>query len=100
MTIHVNIADFGSRLSELVAAAIRGEEVILDQAGAPQVRLTPLAPAATLGAEEKERIVAKRRSAIGMYAHLVGDRDIDVRALKPTEAELDEWEQRKFGPAD
>ncbi len=39
MTIHVNIGEAKTRLSELVAAAVRGEDVVLDRAGQPQVRL-------------------------------------------------------------
>ena len=71
MTIHVNIGEAKTRLSELIAAAIRGEEVILDKAGVPQVRLVPEKAASVI---EREAIAAKRKAALGCltakYAHL------------------------------
>ena len=36
--------DAKTRLSELVAAAERGEEVVIARSGAPIVRLVPIAP--------------------------------------------------------
>ena len=71
MTIHVNIGEAKTRLSELVAAALRGEEVVLQKAGEPKVRLVALPKAAML---EREVRAAKRKAAIGFarakYAHL------------------------------
>ena len=43
MTIHVNIGKAKSNLSKLIAASLRGEEVVIDHDGVPQVRLTPVA---------------------------------------------------------
>lgn len=63
MTIRVDISGAGERLEELVAAAVRGEEVVLDKAGEPQVRLTPVADAA---AENANRIAREREAAIGV----------------------------------
>jgi prevent-host-death family protein len=97
MGIHVNIAEAKARLSELVAAAVRGEEVVLDRAGKPQVRLVALVDAS---AAEIARRAEKRKSAFGMYTHLVGDRSIDVRSLKLTDAEQEAIHDRKFGAAD
>lgn len=97
MGVHVNIAEAKARLSELVAAAVRGEEVILDRAGKPQVRLVAVSDAS---ASEIARRSEKRKSALGMYAHLVGNRSIDVRRLKLTEAEQEAEYDRKFGAAD
>lgn len=50
MAIH-NVADAKTHLSQLLDAALKGEEVILARAGKPLVRLVPVtAPAArTLG---------------------------------------------------
>ena len=42
MTIHVNIGEAKTQLSKLVAAVLRGERVILDRAGEPQVELVPV----------------------------------------------------------
>ena len=45
MTIHVNIGKAKAQLSSLVAASLRGEEVIIDHDGKPQVRLIPVVEA-------------------------------------------------------
>ena len=45
MTIH-NVADAKAHLSQLLEAALRGEEVILARAGKPLVRLVPVEPPA------------------------------------------------------
>ena len=39
--MQMNVADAKARLSELIAAAERGEEVIISRAGQPVVRLVP-----------------------------------------------------------
>jgi prevent-host-death family protein len=54
MTIHVNIGEAKAKLSKLIAATMRGEEVVIDHAGKPKVRLTPVAEA------ESEDKVARR----------------------------------------
>lgn len=65
MTIHVNIGEAKTRLSYLIAAALRGEEVVIDRNGQPQVRLVPEQVTRDL---ERERIVARRRAAFGKFA--------------------------------
>lgn len=40
----VNMQDAKTRLSQLVARAEAGEEIVLARAGRPAVRLTPVAP--------------------------------------------------------
>lgn len=62
MGIHVNIGEAKTRLSELVAASLRGEEVILSKAGRPVVRLIALDDA--LEVERAER-AAKIKAWIG-----------------------------------
>lgn len=42
MAIHVNIGEAKAKLSKLIAASMRGEEVIIDHAGTPQVKLIPV----------------------------------------------------------
>ena len=42
MTIH-NVAEAKAHLSQLLAAALKGEEVIVARAGTPLVRLVPVA---------------------------------------------------------
>ncbi len=45
MTIHVNIGKAKANLSKLISASLRGEEVVIDHDGNPQVRLIPVAEA-------------------------------------------------------
>jgi antitoxin (DNA-binding transcriptional repressor) of toxin-antitoxin stability system len=71
MTIHVNIAEAKSRFSEICAAALRGEEVIVQNAGVPKLRLVALPEAA---AEER----AARRARIDILLekmHAIPDRE-------------------------
>lgn len=96
MTIHVNIGQAKTRLSELVAAAMRGEEVVLQKAGAPQVKLVPVPEAEQA---RREEIAAKRKAAFGAlaakYAHLRPEDTIVPPSM--TEEEIEERFQRKFG---
>lgn len=56
-----NIGEAKTRLSELVAASLRGEEVILAKAGMPVVRLTVIPEAA---ADIAQREIAARAAAM------------------------------------
>lgn len=96
MTIHVNIGQAKTRLSELVAAAMRGEEVVLDKAGDPQVRLVPVEEARALSREE---IGARRRAAFGMFREQARGYDHSLEALKADRGDPEERFRRKFGPA-
>lgn len=95
MTIHVNIGEAKTRLSELVAAAVRGEEVVLSRAGDPQVRLMPVGQRSE---EELAARAARRLSAFGMWKGRTINPD---GALAPimTDEELEERWNEKFGPA-
>lgn len=97
MTIHVNLGEAKTRLSELVAAAVRGEDVVLAKAGEPQVRLTPVAAATD---QERERISQQRKRALGMYRHLAEGFDLSLESLKSERGDPDERYRRKFGAAD
>ena len=96
MTINVNIGEAKTRLSELVAAVLRGDEVVLCKAGVPQVKLVPVA-----GAEEARRqdLVARRKAAFGMFAekyrHLHGTGALDSPPAM-TDEEIEERIRRKF----
>jgi prevent-host-death family protein len=85
MTIHVNIGEAKTQLSKLIAAAKRGEEVIITRAGSPEVRLVPADPDQRL-----KEIAEKRRSFFGSWKGLVDDSDIDWFAPMP-EQELAKW---------
>jgi prevent-host-death family protein len=97
MTIHVNIGEAKTRLSELVAAVKAGEKVCIDKAGEPQVLLVSV--------EEQEQLIrelraARRVRAIGAWRERYKDIvDTDAMLVPPsmTEAELEERIQRKFG---
>lgn len=95
MTIHVNIGEAKTRLSELVGAARRGEEVVVAKAGEPQVRLVPVI---TLDANDRERVARRRQAAFGMWRHKFGDTltDLDVRAIKPSDEDWDNHYRAKF----
>lgn len=94
MTIHVDIGDAKTCLSELIAAALRGEEVVVSKAGEPQVRLVPVAQKADA---EREARVARRLSALGMWKGLIPE-DFEVPPSM-TDEQLEERWNRKFGPA-
>ena len=84
MTIHVNIGAAKTRLSELLAAAKRGEEVIITRAGAPEARLVPIDPDAA-----RKAIAAKRRQFFGSWKTKLDDK---IDWLAPmTDEELSQW---------
>lgn len=84
MTIHVNIGAAKTRLSELLAAAKRGEEVIITRAGSPEVRLVPIDPDQHL-----REIAEKRRNFMGSLKGKIPE-DIDWFAPMSDE-ELAQW---------
>jgi prevent-host-death family protein len=88
MTIHVNISEAKTRLSELVTAALRGEDVVLNKAGRPVARLVPEPEAAAL---EREVIAAKRRALYGRHAGKFTEEELTI----PDES-ADEYEDRRF----
>jgi len=90
MVTQVNIADAKARLSELVSAAVRGEDVVLARAGAPQVRLVAVKEASDA---ERSRRSAKRKAAFGMWKEAFEGYDTVVPPSM-TETEIDERERR------
>jgi prevent-host-death family protein len=79
MTIHANIGEAKTRLSQLVAAALRGEQVVLDKNGEPQVRLVPVVGASE---SERERIIAKRRAFVGRWTKAMEKVDTSPAAIR------------------
>ena len=96
MTIHVNIGEAKTRFSELLAAAVRGEEVVVNKAGVPFATIVPRPEALAL---EREVRAAKRKAAFGClaekYAHLPPEA-FDVPPSM-TDEEYEERIKRKFG---
>jgi antitoxin (DNA-binding transcriptional repressor) of toxin-antitoxin stability system len=93
MTIHVNIGEAKTRLSELVAAALRGEEVVLQRAGKPQVKLVALEDASR---SEREAIAKRRVAAIGFAREMFSDHDLSLETLK-AEREYAPWRRQAYG---
>ena len=84
-----------TRFSELVAAAVRGEEVVVSKAGEPQVRLVAVQERSQA---EREAIVARRLAALGMWKDIIPP-DFEVPASM-TDEELEErWHRKGDGPA-
>jgi prevent-host-death family protein len=73
--MQVNMHEAKTRLSELVAAALRGEEVVIANAGRPVVRLVPTGDAAQAAIRERG---AQRRAALGMFARAYAQHGPDV----------------------
>ena len=95
MTIHVNIGEAKSRLSELIAAALRGEEVVLARAGVPTARIVPVDAGETLA---RQALAVRRMAAVGLYRQKYADvigREAGAPAM--TDAEADARFERKFG---
>ena len=55
MTIHVNIGKAKANLSKLISASLRGEEVVIDHDGKPQVRLIPVVDAAAIDRDARRK---------------------------------------------
>ena len=79
MSIQVNIGEAKARFSELCAAALRGEEVILKKAGVPKLRLAPLEDAQLA---EQKRIATKRRAAIEKARKAFSGPDVPIEAFQ------------------
>lgn len=79
MTISVNIGEAKARLSELVAASVRGEEVVLSRAGVPQARIVPVQAATDA---RLERLREKRRKAFGMFEGRFEGADLSLTAFQ------------------
>lgn len=91
MTIHVNIGEAKTRFSELVAAALSGEEVIVQKAGIPKLRLVPIEE---VDLERRKEIARNRVGAIGKYKEAFEGYDVSLKALKVDGVSLDKKAKR------
>ena len=78
MTVHMNIAKAKARLSELVALAESGEDVVISRGGKPVVRLNPVTPPAPSGPR-----------VLGFWSHLGEMRDPDLFLQPDAKLEAD-----------
>ena len=93
MGMQFNIGEAKNRLSQLVAAARRGEDVVIALAGQPQVKLVPVEGVQEL---EREAEIARRMSAFGMFKDSY-NADAVERAMAPmSDEELEEWYGNKW----
>lgn len=87
MTIHVNIGEAKTRLSQLIAALKRGERVVIDRDGEPEVELNLVSP--TRGKEERRaRLVAFMGSKRGAVSD-----EVDWFQPDFSDEELDDLER-------
>ena len=94
MTIHVNIGEAKTRLSELLNAMKRGEQIVIMRAGEPEAELVPARTSHSTTREERAR---KRKSAFGMYRDAFKGADLSLEALKAERGDPEERFERKFG---
>ena len=93
MTIHVNIGEAKTRLSELIAAVLRGEEVVLRKAGVPTARIVAIEDA---GAARRAAIAAERVANLGFAEEKYRGVDLTVPPYFDEDYE-EERHRRKFG---
>ena len=93
MTIHVNIGEAKTKFSSLIAAALRGEVVIVNKAGRPVIRLVPEQMALDL---EREATRAKRAAWMGSGIDRMPSGTGDL-FLQPTYTD-EEWAQIENSP--
>lgn len=96
MTIHVNIGEAKARLSELVEAALRGENVVLQKAGVP---VADLIPRPERLAERRQEIGRRRRENFGLHRGRYTDEELTV-PVERIDDYLEERFERKFGAPD
>jgi prevent-host-death family protein len=77
MTIHVNIGEAKTNLSRLIQASLNGEEVFIDKAGEPLVRLVPARDLPSPGAQ--------RSAAFGSMKDMIPDLDWEAPAFTDEE---------------
>lgn len=91
MGIQVNIGEAKTQLSKLIAAAKRGEDVIIALNGAPAVRMLPVVESP---ATAREALAAKLKAFHGSFKGRL-DMSLDWEAPSMTEDEVRAWEERE-----
>ena len=93
MGMQFNIGEAKNRLSQLVAAARRGEDVVIALAGQPQVKLVPVEGVQEL---EREAEIARRMSAFGMFKDSYNADAVELAMAPMSDEELEEWYGNKW----
>ena len=102
MTIRFSIEAANPDLSKMVAASLRGEDVVLSEKGQAVARIVPIGaasdrPALTL--EERQARAQKRVANIGKWRDAFEGYDTDPEPSM-TDEEVEAKARRIFGPAD
>ncbi len=69
----------------MVAAAKRGEDVVIARSGRPEVRLVPVDD---IGSDARAAEHARRASAFGLYRHSFNDKGAEALMAPLSESEL------------
>ena len=93
--MNVNIGQAKARLSELVAASVRGEEVVLQRDGIPQAWIVPIDAARS---DALAKIAADRAEAFGMFSQAYEGYNIDLASMKRDRIDYDEKFRLSLGP--
>lgn len=93
MTKHFNVGEAKAQLSKLIDAAVRGEDVVIDRAGVPTVKVVALK--AAVDAETSQRR-ARREAFIEQWQHAFDGVDTSVEGLK-AHREYSEWRRKAYG---
>ena len=96
MTRHFNVGEAKAQLSKLIDAAVRGEDVIIDRAGVPTVKVVALKAAVDAEANQRR---ARREAFIEKWQHSFDAIDTSVDGLK-TQRKFSEWRRNAYGMDD
>jgi prevent-host-death family protein len=96
MTKHFNVGEAKAQLSKLIDAAVRGEEVVIDRAGVPTVKMVALESAIEGEANQRR---ARREAFIEQWKHSFDGVDTSVEGLK-AHREYSEWRRKAYGMDD
>jgi prevent-host-death family protein len=87
MAMQINIGEAKDRLSQLIAAARRGEDIVIALAGRPQVKLVPVEGIQAL---EREAEIARRMAAFGMFKDTYNAEAVERATAPMSDAELED----------
>ncbi len=77
MAISVNIGEAKTRFSELAARALRGEEVVVQKAGVPMLKLVPIEAAQKFDRAERHKKIDEILARADALPRLKADFDLE-----------------------